>query len=304
MTLLLTGASGFIGQALLRNLSNSNFDIIALYRTKKNYEKRKINSSNITYLNLDLTNKNDFKKINRKVNIVIHLAAQVFKPAKKNLFGDFLNSNVLGTYNLLEFCKDKDVKKIIYMSSKYVYGEPELEKVDETYPSQPCGTFFYYGLSKLICEYLCRRYSHDFGIKSLIFRLSPIFGEEQGDQHLIPRLIKKIKNNQKIILYGTGSNIMEYLYVNDCVGIIMKSLDTHHDGIYNIGPGKALTLKEIVDKILKVYSNNQPTIVYYEPKQNHSEKGFILNVKKAEKELEFKTIYTFEDGLNKFKQGS
>lgn len=296
---LVTGATGFIGKALLRRLAKGNFDIIACYRTKKTYEKNKISSSNITYFNLDLTNRDDFKKITQRVDVVIHLAAQVFKSDTENLFEDFLNNNVLGTYNLLEFCKGKNVGRIIYISSKYVYGEPEIEKVDETYPAQPSGTFFYYGMGKLMCEHLCIRHSHDFDIKLIILRLSPVFGEEQREWYLIPRLIKKVRNKQNLVLYGDGSNVMEYLYVDDCVEAIIKSLDTPHDGIYNIGPGESLTFRGVIDSILKVYSPDQSITVHYDSGQKPGEKGFILDIRRAEEKLGFKPAYTFEDGLRK-----
>lgn len=302
-TVLITGASGFIGQALLKRLLRQRLRIIAGYRSQKIQQQSQKNKGEgkVAYLKLDLTKKGDFKKIVQKVDIVVHAGAQTFSHGfdKENSLEDLLN-NILGTYNLLEFCREKDVKRIIYLSSKYIYGEPRRKKVDETHPAQPAGRF--YGMGKLAGEHLCKRYSQDFGIKFLIFRLSSVFGKGQKGHFLIPRLIQKVGNNQQIRLYGDGTNIMEYLYIDDCVEIIAQTLDSHYEGIYNIGPGKALTLKELVGKILKVYSNSRPLPVHYEPRQNGPKGGFILDIEKAAGELRYKPSYNFEQGLNSMRQ--
>jgi nucleoside-diphosphate-sugar epimerase len=298
-SILVTGATGFIGRSLLKKLAQGSYDIIACYRTPKTYEKNKIDSDNINYFNLDLTNKRDFEKITQSVDTVVHLASQVFRSGGENSFEGFISNNVLGTHNLLEFCQRKNVRRIIYLSSKYVYGEPEIDKVDETYPARPCGTFFNYGMSKLICEHLCIRYCHDYHIESVILRLSPVYGEEQGEWCLLPRLVNQVRDKQSLTLYGDGANIMEYLYIDDGVAAIMSALDTPHQGIYNIGPGKSLTFKELVDQIVKAYSPDQAINVRYEPQQKPSEKGFILDISQAEAKLGFKPKYTFKNGLVK-----
>ena len=95
---------------------------------------------------------------------------------------------------------------------------------------------------------------------------------------------------------------MEYLYIDDCVEAIIKSLDTPHDEIYNIGSGESLTFKEVVDSILKVFSPDRSITVHYDSAHKTGEKGFILDITKAEEKIGFKPAYTFEDGLRNFKQ--
>ncbi len=300
-TVLITGATGFIGTALVERLSKSKIKIIAVYRRSKK-SKRIIKSNRITYLKLDLNKKSDLKKIKSKIDIVVHLASKVFEANKKRPLEDFLNDSVSSTYNLLEFCKQRKIKRIIYLSTKYVYGQPEKQAVDENIFSLPSGRFFSYGMSKLIGEYLCRRYGHDYGLKVTILRLSPVFGPGQGSSFLIPRLIKKAQNGEEIELYGNGMNIMDYLYIDDCLQAISLSLKRSCEGVYNIGYGRPLTLKAIINEITRRFSNHKSVSVRYLPKQSsNNEKSFVMNISKARKKLGFNPAHTFKQGLRRLK---
>ncbi len=300
-TVLITGAAGFIGSALAQSLCGSRLKVIATYR-RKSLGNKKIKNNNLTFIRLDLTHKNDFRVIPKKVDTVVHLASLTFRVHREDSFRGFFKNNVLGTCNLLEFCKERQVKRIIYISTKFVYGIPMTKKVDERYLAQPGGRFFYYALSKLFGEYLCQRYSRNFGIESVIFRVAPVFGPGQPDSFLIPRLIKKVRNNEGITLYNNGDSIMEYLYLDDCVKIIGDALKNNCSGVYNIGSGRSLSLEEIIGQIIKVFSANRPVKVNFEQKPNCiAEKGFILNINKAKEELGFRPVYNFKDGLKKIK---
>lgn len=300
--IMITGSTGFIGRALLSALRKTSFDVTACYRTPRPFVK-KFKSPNISFVRLDLTRRNDFKKIKNRIDSVIHLASHVHRSDRDDSFEMHFNNNVCGTLNLLEFCRERKVKKLIYVSTKYVYGRPNRKNVDEKYPALPLGEFYNYGATKLICEQLCKRYAEKFGIKILLIRLSSVFGPDQEDNFLIPRLIEKVKNDNQVVLYGDGLNIMEYLFIDDCVGFLLKALRNNYQGLYNIGSGVPLRFKNIAKEIVRIFSDGKNFKLRFKPivRTEPVENNFALNINKAKKEIGFRPRYSFEAGLKQIK---
>jgi len=299
-SLLVTGANGFIGRELLTSLSNTCFKVVACYRHKDKLSKTYVKSDNIDYVKVDIRAPSDFKAIQQDIDVVVHLAAEIHSHKNSNNFRESIESNLLGTYNLLEFCKNNKVKKLLYMSSKTVYGEPRSNKITEKHPTTPGGVAFNYGFGKLAGEMLCDCYTRELGIKLVNLRMSPVYGHSQESWFLIPRIVRQVKNKHKLQIKGDGTNIMDFLHVYDCVEAILKSIDSDQVGTFNIGPLSYVTLSEMIDKIVSIFSDSKSINVVYDSSVPIY-KNFIMDITLARTKLGFKPTIQLVEGLKLFK---
>jgi GDP-4-dehydro-6-deoxy-D-mannose reductase len=223
---LLTGANGFLGKALCNKLEGK-YDLILLDRSKG-----------------DITNPSIFTNI-ENVDHVFHLAARTFVPDSWNETPEFLQSNLIGTTNVLEFCKRS--KASLTFVSSYVYGKPENLPILENARIKPNNP---YALSKFLCEQVCEFYSDYHNIDICVIRPFNIFGPGQSVQFLIPKIINLIKSRQAIELFDLSPK-RDYIFIDDVVDALAKTLELRLPGynVFNIGSGKSLSVKEVVDCI-------------------------------------------------------
>ena len=257
MNLLITGATGYIGKNLIKELAKDNI-IYCLARQKLEF---KSNPNNIKWIISDLSKKdfcNDIPKVN--VDVVIHLAqSKGYKEFPEKSI-DMFNINIASTHFLLEWCRKNDVKKFIFTSTGNIYkSSPNFIKEDDE-----CVPSSFYGISKKIAEDLINSYSSFFQV--LILRLFSIYGPNQKEM-IIPSMIQKIKNNEEITLAGSYGIFLSPLYIDDCIEMIKKALDSKKiTGTYNLSGNQEISLAEIVNQICILYkikpkikiTNNQP----------------------------------------------
>ena len=216
---IITGADGFIGKRLTAPLKD-NYEIIFFDKTNGK----------------DITQKNHFEGV--EGNYVIHLAG-LTKNASEN---EFFKVNVEGTLNVLEFCR-KNKAKIVFPSSAAVYGNAKY-KISEDQPANP-GSF--YGVTKLMCENLCRFYNNKYHIPITILRIFNAYGPGQQTGLLIPDIVSQLENDK--ITLGNSFPKRDFVYVDDIARAIVKSLDLDGFEIINIGTGEYYSVKEIADMI-------------------------------------------------------
>jgi len=217
--IIITGSDGFIGKRLTCLLKD-NYEIVYFDKTSGK----------------DITENNCFEGING--NIVIHLAGLTRNATEE----EFFRVNVQGTLNVLEFCR-KNKAKIIFSSSAAVYGNAKY-KIQEDCPANPRS---FYGITKLMCENMCRFYSNKYNIPAIIIRIFNIYGPEQKTGLLIPDIMVQLKNS-KIIL-GNPFPKRDYVYIDDVTRAIAMSLDLDGFEIINIGTGEYYSVKEIAGMI-------------------------------------------------------
>ena len=220
-SILITGATGFIGKHLVKKIPNYN---MAIDQNGKN---------------IDLRIRKEVLKI-KKADIVIHLAGKI--PSEKNYSKNiFFEHNILGTLNILEYCIKKKVKKMIFVSS-YVYGNPKKTPTNEKHEIKPHNT---YTKSKVLCEELCKIYAEKYKIEIIILRPFNIFGNLQKDDSLISNIIKSIKNNSHITIINKN-NKRDYLFIDDLIDVIVKLIDYKCKfEIFNIGSGKSYSFEKM-----------------------------------------------------------
>ncbi len=228
-TVLITGRHGFIGNHLYKYLTKKQIAII----DGDEIEEKK---------SLDVTNLQTLLSINKQVQAIIHLAA------KTSIINSFHNpyltyyTNFVGTFNLLEFARLKNVKKFINVST-YVYGHPQYNPVDENHPIDPHSP---YNKSKLLADQLCRFYSRDFNIDVVTLRPFYIYGPGISSDSFIPSIIRQIKQTGEVTLNDRGIT-RDFLFVDDFIYLLTMILNEFPRGynIFNVGSGTYHTLEEV-----------------------------------------------------------
>jgi dTDP-glucose 4,6-dehydratase len=261
MNILVTGGSGFIGshfieEILKRDKSSNVWNIDCnTYAANKNLPFQ--NNTRYQKLTLDISTPNfsDSKKYIDSLNLdyVIHFAAESHVDNSIKSPKRFIETNIGGTFNLLEMFKDTNIKKFIHISTDEVFGSLSYKErefnTDSPYrPNSP------YAASKAASDLLVRSYVKTYNFPAIITNCSNNFGPRQFAEKLIPVCIDKLKKKEKIPLYGNGLNIRDWIYVKDHVNAIICVMQ---DGIvgkqYLIGGNNEISNIQLIHLIVSVY---------------------------------------------------
>ena len=312
---LVTGASGFIGSNLVNFLLKKNQKIIGIDNfsnsKKKNINKikrenkKKIN--NLKFINKDLLNVNYNLKIFKKIDYVVHLAALGSVP--RSFEQTLLSSrNNLDIYiRLLDFIKDKKIKRLIVTSSSSIYGNSKSKLKNENLKYDPLSP---YAVSKTAIEFYSKIYAKNFNIPIIVFRIFNVFGPYQQTENqysaVIPKWIKLYIKNKKIYIYGKKTISRDFTYVDNIlyaiflVSKINKNLKKFD--IFNIACGKKISLGSIISLIKKYSSRKLPQNIIkinYTTQRKGDIETSLANINKSKKNLKYFPIVQFEKGLKK-----
>ena len=230
-----------------------------------------------------------------KIDLVYHLAAQLFVPYSFENPRDVYEVNVLGTLNVLELCRLYNIQKIVFPSS-YVYGHPQYLPIDEGHPVNPNNP---YARSKVIGEALCKAYHEDYNLNCTILRSFNIYGEGQGDRFLIPSIIKQLESGR--IEIKDPEPRRDYLYISDAIEAFVKAGEYSNAefDVFNIGSGTSYSVAEVVSKVLKSWGREAE--VDYRGRRRVGEiVDVVANIQKAREKLRWKPHVSLEQGLSKY----
>jgi UDP-glucuronate 4-epimerase len=307
MNILITGGAGFIGSSLCDQLIEKNnlfivdnFNNYYSTKTKFNNIRHHLGKNNYHIYFIDLTDYANLKQIfaSHYIDIVIHLAAYAGVRASIDNTKDFIDSNVIGTFNVLELMKTYNVKKLIFGSSSSVYGNSLACKFnEEMQTSQPISP---YAATKLACENLIYTYSHLYRIQAICLRFFTVYGPRQRPDLAIHKFASLITNNQPIRVYGNGHSERDYTYIKDIVDGIISciSYDKTNYEIINLGSDHPIKLTHMIH-IISEALQKAPTLIYETNAPGDVNKTRSDN-SKAERLLNFYPQTKFVDGIQYF----
>ena len=309
--LIVTGGLGFIGSNLIQLLINKKYKVINIdkasyssnfYNTKE-YQKNK----DYKFIKCNLNNKNKLNKIifKHKPIGIFNLAAETHVDRSIDGPKSFIDSNIIGVFNLLEifreYSKLNKKSKLIHISTDEVYGDILKGRSHENFPYKPSSP---YAATKAASDHLVSSYVRTYGIPAIVTNCSNNYGPKQHPEKLIPKLIYNILNNKSLPIYGNGKNSREWIYVQDHCEALIKVFQKGKIGeFYNIGSNKNLNNLEICKALIKFAKQNyvigsNVKIKYVKDRPGHDVR-YALDSKKIQKQLKWKTAVRFKKGIEK-----
>jgi len=300
MTILVCGGYGFIGSSFIRNyLKNNpqekiiNLDNLTIGSNKDNLKEIEKNQ-NYTFIHDDIRNQETTNKLAKDVDVIINFAAETHVDRSISNPKPFIETNVFGTYSLLEAARKND-KLFIHVSTDEIYGDAEdkesFTEDDLLKPSNP------YSATKAAADHLVAAYYRTYGLKCITTRCTNNFGQYQFPEKLIPKTIIRASKNLQIPLYGGGNQLRSWIYVIDHVNAIESLISKGKSGeVYNITAWNEITNKTIVEKILKIMQKPADLIEIVGDRTGHDQR-YSINACKIEKTIDWKPHYQFDQAL-------
>ena len=310
--IVVTGGLGFIGSNLVKFLIAKKYFVINIdklaYSASK-YNIKDIKSKNYKFYKLDINNKEKICKILKKYkpDAIFNLAAETHVDRSIDSPKNFIRSNILGVFNLLEairtYCKGKKQLKLIHVSTDEVYGDITNQNIrsNEQHPYKPSSP---YSASKASADHLILSYVRTFKLKAIISNCCNNYGPKQFPEKLIPKMVFNIINNRELPVYGYGKNSREWIHVKDhCQALLKLYLKGRYGQSYNIGSGRNLRNIDLVKKILSIMKKKsikirkKVKIKFVKDRPGHDYR-YALNSKKILKHLGWKAKINLDDGLS------
>ena len=300
MNILVCGGAGFIGSAFIRNYLNNNpnskitnLDVLTIGSNLENL-KELDNNPNYKFIKDDIRNESLIDNLVKHTDVTINFAAESHVDRSIGNPKPFLETNILGTYSILEAIRKHD-KQFIHVSTDEIYGDAygklSFDENSQINPSNP------YAATKAAADHLVSSYHRTYGINCITTRCTNNFGSNQFPEKLIPKTIIRCIKNLKVPLYGDGMQIRSWIYVNDHVQAIENLISKGKSGqVYNITAYEEMTNKTIVEKILDILKKPHSMIEYVGDRPGH-DKRYSIDCSKIKNQTGWMPQYNFDDAL-------
>jgi nucleoside-diphosphate-sugar epimerase len=272
-TVLVTGATGFIARHLLPALHAAGYGVRVHSHSDGDIASGPLAGDGVDH--------------------VVHLAAKTFVPESWTAPALFYRTNVLGTVNVLDFCR-RTGAAVTYVSS-YVYGHPRSLPIGEDHPSQ---AFNPYGHSKILAEEVVRYYAATFHVPAAIVRPFNVFGGGQAAEFLIPKVIRQVLDPTvaAVSLHDLRPR-RDYLYVDDLIALLLALIATGAQGTFNAGSGQSASVGEIVATVQRLAGIEKPVVSTGQARADEV-LDVVADVSRAERDLRWRPRITLHDGLS------
>ena len=304
MKLLVTGAAGFIGSNYARNVLRQDIGVDKLVILDKlTYAGTLENIVDLLEYNTvelivgDISDASTVEKAITGVDYVINFAAESHVDRSISSSKEFIESNILGVGNLLDYSRKAGIKTFVQVSTDEVYGsvdQGESKEFDPLLPNSP------YAASKASADLIVRSYVQTYGMDVRITRCVNNYGPYQNPEKFLPKAITNLLDGKKVPIYGTGKNVREWIHVSDHVNAITDVMLRGAQGeIYNVGSGYRISNLELAHKLLDVMNLKTDRLEFVEDRLGHDNR-YALSSEKIRSELYCPPtdVNSFEDNLS------
>jgi len=250
MKYLITGGAGFIGSHIAQKLIEQNKGEVVVFDNLSVGEKKNI-PDGCKFIHGDIKNFDEIKDACQGIDIIFHNAAFVSIRKSFDHLDEDLETNCFGTLNVLKAASENNVKRIVFASSMAVYGAPEklpVKEVDRTVPNSP------YGFSKLRGELYCQSFAQNKGLEYVALRYFNTYGIKQTLSDYVgvtTIFINQALEKKPLTVFGDGSQTRDFVWVEDIAEANLLAAFSDKQGVYNIGSGTKISVKEIAENIIK-----------------------------------------------------
>tara|TARA_B100001059_G_scaffold233350_1_gene273217 strand:+ start:852 stop:1790 length:939 start_codon:yes stop_codon:yes gene_type:complete len=297
-TVLISGCAGFIGQNLIKNLI-SNYKIIGIdnfYSSNIDSIKYFLNDDNFEFIEANI---NNIPKINSNVDIIFNLACPASPPIYQKDPLYTLETNYIGTKNLLELAKNK-ASIFIQASTSEVYGDPKVNPQPEEYNGNvnTMGLRSCYDEGKRIAETLCFEYRKIYNVKTRIVRIFNTYGPgmEINDGRVISNFLVNIIKNKELVIYGDGNQTRSFCYVDDLIKGLISASKVDFKSPINLGNDNEISLNKLTEILKKKFNDFR---IRYAEAHEDDPKIRRPNIHKAKKNLNWLPETDIEEGIDK-----
>jgi len=301
MRVLVTGGAGFIGSNYVRQIVDGKLteisevtvvDKLTYAGSKHRFSDSTLNS--INFVEGDIRDQDKMEKLILNCDAVVNFAAETHVDRSITDPQIFAQTNILGTSTLLEVLRKQGNKRFIQISTDEVYGTVKEGSWTEDSPLLPNSP---YSASKASADLICRAYSNTFDLDLCITRCSNNYGPFQFPEKIIPLFITNIIEGRKVPVYGSGSNVRDWLHVDDhCRAIHLVLLKGFKGEVYNVGGGRELTNLELTRNILSSLGKDDSWIEFVEDRPGHDFR-YSVDFQKISGQVGYTPQKSFEVGI-------
>ncbi|MEF2966822.1 NAD-dependent epimerase/dehydratase family protein [Paenibacillus sp. M1] len=296
MKVLVTGGYGFIGSHVAERFHKEGYEVFII----DNLSSGKIKNVNFKHrgyrLSVEDPKCEEIFRSNR-FDAIVHLAAQVNVATSMENPRQDTKSNVLGLVNMLSLGSKYRAKKFIFASSAAVYGSGTETPLEETAPCEPISP---YGMSKWVGETYCRKWGELYGLETVCFRFSNVYGPRQnsvGEGGVISIFADRVLAGDDLYIYGTGEQTRDFIYVEDVADAIYRASYSPLTGVYNLSTQTESSVNMLV-KLLHNLHGTPAEVIYQEPRAGDIDRSVLCNAK-IKKDLDWSPMYGLRQGLEK-----
>lgn len=286
--ILVTGSRGFLGKYFVKELRK--------VRKRLFLTTSHIGACGIEYHYLNMEEPESFKNLPDSINTVVHLAAAIPKKNETITFSKFMEVNAYGVKRLIEETAKRGCQRFIYASTQMVIEKPFYLPVDEDHPFVPMSN---YGLTKAIGERYCLESKNEIG--GVALRFVRIYGAGENPGFVLTNFIERAEKGLPLVIHGYGKVQRDMIYVKDAVLALMKALNSDATGVFNIGGGRGISIRELALTVAEVFGGGVSKVVFKEDMLEGGE-DFYQDTTKAREGLGFIPRYSLLEGLADYRQ--
>lgn len=298
MKVLVTGGAGFIGSNVIRLLLERGYEIKVLDNLSTGYLQN-IKDFNVEFVEGDIRNKHLVEDAVKDTRAIFHLAASIGNVKSLNNPQEDLETNGVGTVNVLEAARKNGVNKVIYSSSAAIFGELLTMPISEDHPQNPDSP---YGVSKLAGEKQALCFSKLYNIISVCLRYFNVYGVNQRYDaygNVIPIFANRLLTSKQLTIYGDGEQTRDFVNVKDvAIANYLALVKVKNSGVYNIGSGKNITINQLAEYVQR--ASGISASIKYAPPRKGEVRHCKADISKSKKDFGFNPDPDIRKGLREY----